>query len=88
MKRNCPLSNLIKKIKQTFDQWNLHPSSIFYTSLKSPEAPHNEWPELKDTVFQMLRSKDEYTTMDASIRQIVKDHKEKVHREMSNQKLF
>ncbi len=83
-----PFVEFDKKIKQTFDQWNLHPSSIFYTSLKSPEAPHNEWPELKDTVFQMLRSKDEYTTMDASIRQIVKDHKEKVHREMSNQKAF
>lgn len=83
-----PFVEFDKKIKQTFDQWNLHPSSIFYTSLKSPEAPQNEWPELKDTVFQMLRSKDEYTTMDASIRQIVKDHKEKVHREMSNQKAF
>ncbi|GGP15982.1 dynamin family protein [Oceanobacillus neutriphilus] len=83
-----PFVEFDKKIKQTFDQWNLHPSSIFYTSLKKTEAPHNEWSKLKDTVFQMLRSKDEYTTMDASIRQIVKDHKEKVHREMSNQKVF
>ncbi|MCT1905526.1 dynamin family protein [Oceanobacillus sojae] len=83
-----PFVEFDKKIKQTFDQWNLHPSSIFYTSLKNPEAPHNEWSELKDTVFQMLRSKDDYMTMDASIRQIVKDHKAKVHREMSNQKTF
>lgn len=82
-----PFVEFDKKIKQTFDQWNLHPSSIFYTSLKNPEAPHNEWEALKDTVFHMLRSKDEYMTMEASIRQIVSDHKEKVHREMSNQKV-
>ncbi|WP_227995167.1 dynamin family protein [Oceanobacillus sp. CFH 90083] len=81
-----PFVEFDKKIKQTFDQWNLHPSSIFYTSLKNPDAPHNAWAELRDTVFHMLRSKDQYTTMDASIRQIVRDHKEKVHREMSNQK--
>ncbi|MFD1066172.1 dynamin family protein [Oceanobacillus locisalsi] len=81
-----PFVEFDKKIKQTFDQWNLHPSSIFYTSLKNAEAPHNAWGELKDTVFHMLQSKDEYMTMDASIRQIVRDHKEKIHREMSNQK--
>lgn len=81
-----PFVEFDKKIKQTFDQWSLHPSSIFYTSLKNHEAPHNGWPELKDTVFHMLQSKHEYMTMEASIRQIVRDHKEKVHREMSNQK--
>ncbi|MEF3327765.1 dynamin family protein [Oceanobacillus oncorhynchi] len=81
-----PFVEFDKKIKQTFDQWNLHPSSIFYTSLKNSEAPHNEWSELKDKVFHMLQSKHEYMTMEASIRQIVRDHKEKVHREMSNQK--
>lgn len=80
-----PFVEFDKKIKQTFDQWNLHPSSIFYTSLKNPEAPHNEWSTLKDTVFNMLESKDEYMTMDASIRQIVNDHKDKIHQQMASQ---
>lgn len=81
-----PFVEFDKKIKQTFDQWNLQPSSIFYTSLKNPDAAHNEWIQLKETVFNMLKHKAAYTTMEASIRQIIRNHKEKMHRKMSNQK--
>lgn len=64
-----------QKIKQTFDQWNLHPSKVFYTSLKEPQANYNEWDELYAFVYQMLTNKSDYLNTSTSMMHILEDHK-------------
>ncbi|MFS0751693.1 dynamin family protein [Oceanobacillus sp. 1P07AA] len=68
-----------QKIKQTFDQWNLHPSKVFYTSLKEPQANYNQWDELSAFVYQMLRNKKDYLHTSTSMMHILEDHKSFVH---------
>ncbi|OEH55856.1 hypothetical protein AQ616_06675 [Oceanobacillus sp. E9] len=68
-----------QKIKQTFDQWNLHPSKVFYTSLKDPQANYNQWDELYAFVYQMLTNKKDYLNTFTSMMHILEDHKSYVH---------
>lgn len=41
-------------IKQTFDQWNISPKNIFYSSLIDHKADHNQFKEIKETLFTMM----------------------------------
>lgn len=49
-----PFSDYDQVIKQTFDQWNIQPENIYYTTILDPAHPHNEFNHLKEDVFKEL----------------------------------
>ncbi|MGM8366546.1 dynamin family protein [Virgibacillus sp. W0181] len=63
-------------IKQTFDQWDIYPNSILYSSLIDADAKHNQFNEIKQLLFELLRL-DKNTVMrtEQSIHQVIDDHK-------------
>src|SRR5699024_8545113 len=45
-----------EKVKQTFDQWNISPEAIYYTSVMQPDNIHNQLSYVKKTLFKMMES--------------------------------
>src|SRR5699024_1925795 len=43
-----------KKVKQTFDQWNIRPENIYYTSMLEADHAQNQFPALKEQLFQLM----------------------------------
>ncbi|MBP1967937.1 GTPase Era involved in 16S rRNA processing [Virgibacillus natechei] len=63
-------------IKQTFDLWGLYPQGTFYCSLLYPAENHNQFNEIKRTLFSLMSIyKDEYLNIDRSVTQVMKEHK-------------
>ncbi|MBY7143554.1 dynamin family protein [Virgibacillus sp. NKC19-3] len=63
-------------IKQTFDQWGLFPKQIFYSSLVNPSSKHNQFDEIKQTLFTMMsKNKETFLNHTNVIKQVMKDHK-------------
>ncbi|MFZ3577747.1 dynamin family protein [Virgibacillus sp. DJP39] len=63
------------KIKQTFNQWDIYPQEVFYTSLLDQSIENNQFQILKDFLFMLLTTKKEnYYSMKRSIEQIINDH--------------
>ena len=54
-KRNYPFSEYEDRIKQTFDQWGIHPREIYYTTVTEANHSHNQLEVLKRDVFELLR---------------------------------
>ncbi|WP_100010849.1 dynamin family protein [Lentibacillus sediminis] len=63
-----------KSVKQTFDQWELKPTSVFYSSLKEQGASHNQFPAIQQTVNEMMKEKESHWNIDASVKQVVREH--------------
>lgn len=71
-----------KNIKQTFDQWDIYPQNIFYSSLTSPEVEHNQFQQIKQLLFDLLRSdKSTIIRTDESINHVIESHKKILRRE-------
>lgn len=65
-----------KSIKQTFDQWNLMPKDIFYTSLKEPKVAHNAFEQIKEKLFIMMGpNRTKYLNINQSVEQVMNDHR-------------
>ncbi|WP_430785707.1 dynamin family protein [Virgibacillus flavescens] len=63
------------KIKQTFDQWEIYPESMFYTSLKNESISTNQFNDLKRFINELVTTKkDAYYSLDRSVKQIIEDH--------------
>lgn len=73
--RELLFTDFQESVKQTFDQWNLHPENIFYTSLFEPNMPQNQFTEVKSLLFTMMTDKESHDNIDASVRQVMEDHK-------------
>src|SRR5699024_816641 len=70
-----PFKTVQKVIKQTFDQWHVHPQSIYYTSMHKPEIAHNQFDEVKQQLFDLMESwNDKAKTIERSFAQIVEEH--------------
>nr|GGG77721.1 GTPase [Virgibacillus oceani] len=64
-----------ESIKQTFDQWNIHPEMIYFSSLVKENASHNQFPQIKQTLHNLMTTdRDLYYSITSSVRQVVNDH--------------
>lgn len=71
-----------KSVQRTFQQWLVHPEDIFYTSLYEPDIPHNQFTEIKELLSFMMAHKDDYLNIDASVQQVMEEHKRFLRKEM------
>lgn len=64
-------------VKQTFEQWNLKPVDLFYSSLMNPEDVNNEYEKIKETIFSTFKNASELpNTITHSTLQVINAHKE------------
>ncbi|WP_067730336.1 dynamin family protein [Oceanobacillus damuensis] len=64
-----------RNIKRTFDQWNLKPENIYYTSLVDNSAGHNQIKELKQMLFAIMENRHQYFNTAQSVKQVLTDHR-------------
>ncbi|MFC4557256.1 dynamin family protein [Virgibacillus kekensis] len=68
--------NFEKNIKQTFDQWNIMPQEIYYSSMTKADTAHNEFPVLKKKLLNLMTAeRNDYLNVGRSVMQIVNEHK-------------
>ncbi|WP_018660292.1 dynamin family protein [Heyndrickxia acidiproducens] len=54
-----PFEAFQQTVAASFASWQVHPRGIFYTSLKEPGHPHNQFGELKQLIEQAVAEKDQ-----------------------------
>src|SRR5690625_2999602 len=57
--QEIPFSVFKNNVKQTFDQWQVKPINIYFTSLLDYSGKYNQFEELKQIVFTLLNSNTE-----------------------------
>lgn len=73
--QEIPFSVFKNNIKQTFDQWQVKPIDIYFTSLLDYSAKYNQFAELKNIVFTLLNSNTESVSrIENSVKQLVESH--------------
>ncbi|MGY0691684.1 dynamin family protein [Virgibacillus sp. FSP13] len=74
-------------VSQTFDQWNIIPEAIYYSSLINDQAAHNQFQKLKSDLFTLMTTnKDANRSLINSVQQVVNEHKHYLTNEY-NQKI-
>src|SRR5699024_11707084 len=65
-------------IKQTFNQWNVTPKGIYFSSLVDPSVEHNQFPMIKDKLFSLFNMSrlDDKMRMDEAVQQVIQDHRQ------------
>ncbi|MGM0845449.1 MAG: dynamin family protein [Bacillota bacterium] len=48
-----------QSVSESFSAWQVNPERIFFTSLRDPANPHNEFPEVRDLINSQFKNKDE-----------------------------
>jgi small GTP-binding protein len=71
-----PFAAYRQNVMQTFADWGVTPEGIFYTSMRDPAHPHNEFPELKRRIEQLIERRFEQfdQTIQAEAEQLLKEH--------------
>ncbi|WP_085992094.1 dynamin family protein [Oceanobacillus senegalensis] len=65
-----------QSIYQTFDQWNIKPVNVFYSSLMDPTVKNNQFAEIQQTLFRMMsRDPNQPIEINSSLKQVVEEHK-------------
>src|SRR5690625_4375239 len=73
--QEIPFSVFKNNVKQTFDQWQVKPINIYFTSLLDYSGKYNQFEELKQIVFTLLNSNTEnISRIENSVQHIVKNH--------------
>src|SRR5690625_3602334 len=76
-------------VNQTFDQWNIFPEKIYYTSVVNEQAPYNQIKDVKADLFSLLQeNKNTSGRIDLALNEIIsayktfikEEHEEKVNR--------
>ncbi|WP_159457768.1 dynamin family protein [Virgibacillus dakarensis] len=71
-------------VKQTFQQWNIIPEAIFYTSLIAENSAHNQFQQLKADLFSLMTDgRDESPSIAHSVQQIMDEHKHYLNHEFA-----
>ncbi|HLR41728.1 MAG TPA: dynamin family protein, partial [Pseudogracilibacillus sp.] len=78
-----------KNVRETFDQWNIFPEKIYYSSVMTPDAAHSEITSIKDDLFHLLnKDKNINKRLKAASNIIINDHetylKELLEEEVNN----
>src|SRR5690625_4631365 len=65
-----------QQVKQTFEQWNIFPEKIYYSSVLKEDAPNNEIKTIKTDLFRLLQTENniEKRLLQAT-EQVLTDHK-------------
>ncbi|WP_176555802.1 dynamin family protein [Virgibacillus ndiopensis] len=70
-----PFKKFETSIKQTFDQWNIHPEQIYYSSLVRENAAHNQFPIIKQKLHSLMTTdRDMFYSINSSVRQVIHEH--------------
>lgn len=70
-----PFSQFQKIVKQTFDQWEVYPQNVFYTSMTQADMAHNEFKEAKQALFDLMSTWDDnLKTIERSFTQVTHEH--------------
>ncbi len=65
-----------KIIKQTFDQWEINPEAIYYSSMFDQNHPANELAQLKADIFRMMENQQvTKAQINRSMAMVISDHK-------------
>ncbi len=46
-----------ESVKNSFASWGVQPAKIFYTTLKKPDHPHNQYPALKQFIDEKIKER-------------------------------
>ena len=72
-----PFESFKESIEQAFDQWDISPLGVYYTSLIDHELPMNELSLLKDKLLHIFTESNQSTQhIDRSIHHIIHKHKQ------------
>ncbi|MFD1360488.1 dynamin family protein [Lentibacillus salinarum] len=64
------------KIKQTFDQWEIFPKKIYYSSLMECSAPFNQIDDIKKKLLAMMTADKQMSNhISRSVNQVINEHK-------------
>lgn len=75
--REIPFQTFQDSVQQTFNQWEIHPESIYYSSLLDGTIEHNEFNEIKERLFSiLLTERDIALTIDKSVEEVLRHHEE------------
>ncbi|GGJ85054.1 GTPase [Lentibacillus kapialis] len=78
--------DFVEKIKQTFDQWSIHPEAIYYTSLSKASIPHNQLDSIKMKLWYMLGTqREDLIHIKRSVDQVIQEHKDYLREFFENQ---
>ena len=74
--KELPFEQFDFNVKQTFDQWNIYPEKVYYSSVINEEAPHNQIKEIKTELFMLLtKIPTESRRLNIAINEVIQDHK-------------
>lgn len=63
-------------IKQTFNQWEIYPEQLFYSTLIDQSNRLNQFEQIKEQLFSLFSSNNEQVqTIEQAVNQITSDHK-------------
>ncbi|MCA1027186.1 dynamin family protein [Cytobacillus kochii] len=65
-----------ESVKDSFASWGVQPERIFYTSLKKPELPHNDFSALQKFIYEQIGQKDRLLPQSVlhSLQKLTEDH--------------
>lgn len=65
-----------QSVKASFESWNVKPANIFYTTLKEPEHPNNQYDEVKTLVQSVLHQQKQWlaSTHQAAVKRLTAEH--------------
>jgi predicted GTPase len=65
-----------QSVEEAFRDWGVKAERVFFTSLKEPDHPHNEWNELVHCLHALFRDKDDRLLygVETSLKRLVDDH--------------
>lgn len=74
--KELPFEQFDFNVKQTFDQWNIYPEKVYYSSVINEEAPHNQIKEIKTELFTLLtKIPMESRRLNIAINEVIQEHK-------------
>ncbi|WP_068672238.1 dynamin family protein [Oceanobacillus sp. Castelsardo] len=72
-----------QSIELTFQQWNVLPEQIFYTSLLDKDVKHNQFKEVQETLAKIMNQKSQ--TIQHSVFQVIENHEKYLNHTYDNQ---
>ncbi|SIT66207.1 dynamin family protein [Edaphobacillus lindanitolerans] len=77
-----------ESVRSSFASWGVHPKGIFYTSLKDPGLPHNDFNQVKALINDSIGNRDEslLKTGAGTLRKLADEHLEFLGDEVGERK--
>ncbi len=83
--KELSFSQFDEQVKQTFDQWNIYPEKIYYSSVINEQAQHNQIKEIKSELNALLNNHSAFSDrIDIAVNEIIENHKIFLEEETAN----